>query len=130
MNSKTIPAELPMDADEAYALTRECWQISLIAELLKDNNQEPRLRDAVSRMTETLKGMDIEVVDFSGRSYDRGMVPEVVESSRRTGATGRARIYRRNHCADGDPARTGHKKLRQINCEAFSCRPQEYTKVV
>ena len=79
MNSKTIPTELPMDADGACALSLECWRLSLIAELLKDSNQGAGLRHAVRRITETLKGMGIEVVDFAGRPYDPGMVPEVVE---------------------------------------------------
>src|ERR1017187_8217471 len=79
MNSKTIPAELAMDTDGACALALECWRLSFIAELLKDSNQGAGLRHAVRRITETLKGMGIEVVDFSGRPYDAGMVPEVVE---------------------------------------------------
>jgi hypothetical protein len=79
MSSKTIPAELPMDTDEACALALECWRLSLIAELLRDAKQGAGLRHAVRRITETLKGMGIDVVDFSGRPYDPGMVPEVIE---------------------------------------------------
>jgi len=79
MDSMTIPTELTMDADDACALSLECWRLSLIAEVLKDSNQGPALRHAVRRITETLKGMGIEVVDFVGRPYDPGMVPEVVE---------------------------------------------------
>ena len=79
MNSKTIPAELPMDTDGACALSLECWRLSLITELLRDSNEGAGLRHAVRRITETLKGMGIEVVDFAGRPYDPGMVPEVVE---------------------------------------------------
>ena len=79
MDSMTIPTELTMDADDACALSLECWRLSLIAEVLKDSNQGPGLRHAVRRITETLKGMGIDVVDFAGRPYDPGMVPEVVE---------------------------------------------------
>ena len=80
MNSKTIPAELPMDREGACALSLECWRLSLIAELLRDSNEGAGLRHAVRRITETLKGMGIQiVVDFAGRTYDPGMVPEVVE---------------------------------------------------
>ena len=39
MNSKTIPAELPMDTEGACALSLECWRLSLIAELLRDSNE-------------------------------------------------------------------------------------------
>ena len=79
MDSMTIPTELTMDADDACALALECWRLSLIAELLKDSTQGPGLRHAVRRITETLKGMGIEAVDFVGRPYDAGMVPEVIE---------------------------------------------------
>jgi hypothetical protein len=79
MNPKTIPAKLPMDTDGACALSLECWRLNLIAEVLRDSSEGAGLRHAVRRITETLKGMDIEVVDFAGRPYDPGMVPEVVE---------------------------------------------------
>ena len=79
MNSKTIPAELPLDTEGACALALECWRLSLIAELLRGSNEGVGVRHAVRRITGTLKGMGIEVVDFSGRPYDPGMVPEVVE---------------------------------------------------
>jgi hypothetical protein len=79
MNSKEIPAELPVDTDGACGLALECWRLSLIAELLNESNQAAGLRHAVRRFTEILKGMGIEAVDFSGRPYDPGMVPEVVE---------------------------------------------------
>ncbi len=79
MNLRTIPAELPIDADGASAIALECWRLSRIAESLKDSNQGAGLRHAVRRITETLKSMGIEVIDFSGRRYDPGMVPEVVE---------------------------------------------------
>lgn len=66
MNSKTIPAELPLDTEGACALSLECWRLRLIAELLRDSNEGAGVRHAVRRITETLKGMGIEVVDFSG----------------------------------------------------------------
>lgn len=79
MNPKMIPAELPMDADGACAIALECWRLSIMAELLKDTSQGAGVRHAVRRITEALKGMGIDVIDFSGRPYDPGMVPEVVE---------------------------------------------------
>ena len=79
MNPQTIPAKLPMDTDGACALSLECWRLSLIAEVLRDSSEGAGLRHAVRRITETLKEMGIEVVDFAGRPYDPGMVPEVVE---------------------------------------------------
>jgi hypothetical protein len=79
MNSKTIPAELPMPVEGACTLSLECWRLRRIAELVKDSKEGSGLRHAVRRITETLEVMGIEVVDFAGRTYDPGMVPEVVE---------------------------------------------------
>ena len=73
----TCRARLNIEA--ACALSLECWRLSRIAELVKDGNQGSGLRHAVRRITETLKEMGIELVDFAGRTYDPGMVPEVVE---------------------------------------------------
>jgi len=65
--------------DDACALSLECWRLSLIAELLKDSTKAGASPRRVRRITETLKGMGIEAVDFVGRPYDAGMVPEVVD---------------------------------------------------
>jgi hypothetical protein len=79
MRSKIIPAELPMAVEGAGTLSVECWRLRRVAELLKDSNEGPGLRHAVRRITEVLEAMGIEIVDFAGRTYDPGMVPEVVE---------------------------------------------------
>lgn len=79
MNSKTIPDELPMAVEGACSLSLECWRLRRIAELVKDGNEGSGLRHAVRRITEILESMGIQTVDFSGRIYDPGMVPEVVE---------------------------------------------------
>jgi hypothetical protein len=129
MNSTTIPAELPIDANGACALALECWRLSFIAELLKDSNQGAGLRHAVRRITETLKGMGIEVVDFSGRPYDAGMVPEVVEVREDQGLpAGRAIIE--ETIAPTVTWRGQVIKPGQIIVKRSFARPQEHTKVV
>src|ERR1700692_3583028 len=50
-----------------------------IAELVKVGNTGLALRHAARRIAKVLKESGIEVVDFAGRNYDPGMVPEVVE---------------------------------------------------
>ncbi len=74
-----IPDKLPIESGGACTLALECWRLTVIAEALKDSNQGVGLRHAVRRIAGTLNGMGIEVVDFAGRPYDSGMVPEVVE---------------------------------------------------
>ena len=79
MNSKTIPKELTIPVDGASTLSLECWRLGRIAELLKDGNERAGIRHAVRSIAKTLASIGIEVVDFNGRTYDSGMVPEVVE---------------------------------------------------
>jgi hypothetical protein len=50
-----------------------------VAEQSKDDVERAGLRHVVRRISETLKEMAIEAIDFAGRSYDPGMVPDVVE---------------------------------------------------
>ena len=118
-----------MNTDGACAVSLECWRISLIAELLNDSNESPGLRHAVRRITETLKGMGIEVVDFAGRPYEPGMVPEVVEVREDQGLTEGHAVIHENYCADRGLARTGYKAL-TIIVKRSQARPKEHTKAV
>ena len=79
MNSKRIFSEIPVAMEGACAISLECWRLKRIAESAKESNERSGLRHAVRRITETLEGMGFRVVAFSGRIYDPGMAPEVVE---------------------------------------------------
>jgi hypothetical protein len=110
-------------------LALECWRLSFIPELLKDSSQGAGLRHSVRRITETLKGMRIEVVDFSGRPYDSGMVPEVVDVREDQGLLDGHAIIDETIAPTvtwrGQVIRPG-----QIIAKRSSVRPQEQTKVV
>ena len=129
MNSKTIPAELPLDTEGACALSLESWRLSRIAELLSDSNEGAGVRHAVRRITETLKGMGIEVVDFSGRPYDPGMVPEVVEVREDEGLPDGHAIIDET-VAPTVTWRGQVIKAGQITVKRSPVKPQEYLKVV
>lgn len=79
MTSKAIPDELPITVEGACNISLECWRLSRIAELLKDSSEGMALRHVAQSINEALNVIDIEIVDFAGRIYDPGMVPEVVE---------------------------------------------------
>ena len=79
MTSKAIPDELPITVEGACSISLECWRLSRIAESLKDSSEGMVLRHAARNIHEALNVMGIEIVDFAGRTYDSGMVPEVVE---------------------------------------------------
>jgi hypothetical protein len=79
MTSKAIPDELPITVEGACNISLECWRLSRIAEALKDSSEGMALRHAARSINEALNVIGIEIVDFAGRIYDPGMVPEVVE---------------------------------------------------
>ena len=79
MKPSDIPSELPIALDGVCALSLECWRLKRLAEQVGDTSARLGLRHSVRRITDTLGKMDIEVLDFAGRTYDPGMVPEVVE---------------------------------------------------
>jgi hypothetical protein len=79
MSSILAPAELPLAMEEACKIAVECWRLGRIAELLKDSDQAVGLRHATRRIREALSAVDIEILDFAGRIYDPGLVPEVAE---------------------------------------------------
>ncbi|MBU1207206.1 MAG: hypothetical protein KKH04_09805 [Proteobacteria bacterium] len=79
MKSSAIPAELRISLKRACSLSLECWRLRRLAEQVGDANAGSVLRHVIRRITEILEDMGIEVVDFVGRTYDPGMVSEVVE---------------------------------------------------
>jgi len=79
LKSNEIPAELPIALDEVCSLSLECWRLRRVAEQVGETSAGLGLRYAIRRITDTLGKTGIEVLDFAGRTYDAGMVPEVVE---------------------------------------------------
>jgi hypothetical protein len=61
------------------ALAMECWRLKRASEITRDASAKSIVRHAVRHLTEMLGGLGIEVIDFVGRPYDAGMVPEVVD---------------------------------------------------
>ena len=79
MNTMFVPDELAISMEGACDISLECWRLSQLAEVQKDSNEGAGLRHAVRRIAETLNAMEIDIIDFTGRIYDPGLVPEVVE---------------------------------------------------
>ena len=79
MTASGTPSELSIAMQGACALAVECWRLTRLSELTKDANAKSVVRHAVRQLTATLEELSIEVIDFVGRPYDAGMVPEVVE---------------------------------------------------
>ena len=79
MSSLNVPSELQIPMERACVLSIECWRLGRLADSLKQTNNRMALVRAVRQITEILSEAGIEVVDFIGRNYDPGMVPEVLE---------------------------------------------------
>jgi hypothetical protein len=129
MNTPTIPAELGMTVEEACALSLECWRLSRIAEELKDSKEGAGIRHAVRRITKTLEEMGIGVVDFAGRAYDPGMVPEVIEVKEYQGLPDGQAIVEET-IAPTVTLCGQVVKLGQIIVKRSPVRPQEYGEVL
>ena len=79
MSSILIPEALPLAIEDVCKIAVECWRLGQIAELLENSNESVGLRHATRRINEALSAIGIEALDFKGRTYDPGLVPEVVE---------------------------------------------------
>jgi hypothetical protein len=76
MNSITIPNELSFAVEEVCKISVECWRLGRIAELWSDSTEAAGLRHAARHIAEALSAVGMEILDFSGRPYDPGLVPE------------------------------------------------------
>ena len=79
MNSMVVSEALAISIEGACDISLECWRLSQLAELKKDSSDGASLRHATGRITEALNALGIEIIDFAGRTYAPGLVPEVVE---------------------------------------------------
>jgi hypothetical protein len=129
MNSKAMPDELPIALEGACTISLECWRLSRLAESLKDSNEGVGLRHSARRIAETLNAMGIEIVDFAGRIYDAGLVPEVVEVRQDDGLSDGQAVIEET-VAPTVTWRGQVVKPGQIIVKRSPLRPQEITKVV
>ena len=87
MNSNLIPEQLSLRLEGACGLALECWRLRRMAASLKEQHEAAALRYTVRKIGEILESVGIEIVDFAGRNYDSGMVPEVVEMREEEGTS-------------------------------------------
>jgi hypothetical protein len=75
-----VPNELAISVECACNISLECWRLGRLMELDTDSGGASGVvRHAARCIQESLNAMGIEIMDFTGRSYDPGLVPEVVE---------------------------------------------------
>ncbi|MCX7313738.1 MAG: hypothetical protein NTV56_18940 [Alphaproteobacteria bacterium] len=79
MNSVAVPDLLPMSLENVCSISLECWRLERLGDRLKDTDEGVGIRHASRHIAEILRAIGVELVDFTGRNYDPGLVPEVVE---------------------------------------------------
>jgi hypothetical protein len=79
MDDKNTSSDVSVDIESLCSLSIECWrlrQLSADPSATIDNNVIGHIG---RRIAQTLQGIGLETLDLSGRLYDSGMAPEVVE---------------------------------------------------
>ena len=79
MSESGLPNQLAITVEGICNISMECWRLRKIAEAQTERDDAAGVRHAVRRISDVLSGLGIEVIDFSGRAYDPGLVPEVIE---------------------------------------------------
>src|SRR4051812_17913668 len=74
-----LPSSVTVGSDGICALYSEIWRLEQLAEVLVDRIQAASARRIARQIRAGLAEIDVEIVDYVGRSYDPGMVPEVLD---------------------------------------------------
>ena len=82
------PSSVSVSSDGVCALFSEIWRLEQLAELLVDRTQSASARRIARQIRAGLAGINVEIVDYAGRPYDPGMVPEVLDVQLVDGAAG------------------------------------------
>jgi hypothetical protein len=79
MVCETVPNILELSIDAACDISLECWRLSRAAGSTIDRAESAAIRYAVSRISDALRAAGLETIDLTGRKYDAGMAPDVVD---------------------------------------------------
>lgn len=76
---ESLPNSVAVSSESIYALYSEIWRLEQLAEVLIDRIQSASVRRIARQIRAGLAEIDVEMVDYTGRPYDPGMVPEVLD---------------------------------------------------
>jgi hypothetical protein len=76
---QALPSSVSVSSDGVCALYSEIWRLEQLAELLVDRIQSASARRIARQIRAGLAEIDVEIIDYAGRPYDPGMVPEVLD---------------------------------------------------
>jgi hypothetical protein len=83
-----LPTSVTVSSDGVCALYSEVWRLEQLAEVLVDRIQAASARRIARQIRAGLAEIDVEIIDYAGRPYDPGMVPEVLDVQLVDGAAG------------------------------------------
>jgi hypothetical protein len=76
---QALPSSVTVSSVGVCALYSEIWRLEQLAEALVDRIQSASARRIARQIRAGLAEIDVEIVDYAGRPYDPGMVPEVLD---------------------------------------------------
>jgi hypothetical protein len=83
-----LPTSVTVSSNGVCALYSEIWRLEQLAETLLDRTQAASARRIARQIRAGIADIDVEIVDYAGRPYDPGMVPEVLDVQLVDGAAG------------------------------------------
>jgi hypothetical protein len=87
-----LPTSVAISSDGICTLYSEIWRLEQLAETLFDRTQSASARRIARQIRAGIADLDVEIVDYVGRPYDPGMVPEVLDVQLVDGAAGGADV--------------------------------------
>lgn len=74
-----LPSSVAVSSESICTLYSEIWRLEQLSGMLIDRIQSASVRRIARQIRTGLAEIDVEIVDYSGRTYDPGMVPEVLD---------------------------------------------------
>jgi hypothetical protein len=79
MDDKNTSSDVLVDIESLCSLSVECWRLRQLSADPSATIDKIAIRHIGRRIAQTLQTIGFETLDLSGRVYDSGMAPEVVE---------------------------------------------------
>lgn len=75
----TIPTAASISVSSCCSLASEVWRLARYVETLGDKQEGVSLRYSIRQLSRVLDELQVSIIDLTGKSYDSGMIQEVVE---------------------------------------------------
>jgi hypothetical protein len=76
---ETTPTATSISVSSCCSLASEVWRLGRYVENLGDKQETVSLRYSIRQLSRVLDELQVSIIDLTGRSYDSGMIQEVVD---------------------------------------------------